>query len=55
MAVKVRAPAGGGAADWTGAGSKREIPATAASAMSAAHCVERREHGEENMAEERDA
>ena len=30
----------------------REIPAAAASAMSVAHCVERREQGEENMAGE---
>jgi hypothetical protein len=29
----------------------REIPAAAASAMSAAHCVERREQGEQNMAD----
>ena len=29
--------------------SVREIPAAVASAMSVAHCVERREQGEENM------
>jgi hypothetical protein len=38
-----------GAAGFSEAGSKREIPAAAASAMSAAHCEERKEHGEENM------
>jgi len=42
-----------GGSDATGfaeAGSKREIPAVAASAISVAHIEERREHGEENIA-----
>jgi hypothetical protein len=51
-AVKFCAPAAGrGAVFLAGAGSKREIPAAAASAISAAHRVERKEQGEENMAD----
>jgi hypothetical protein len=40
-----------GAAGVSSAGSMRETPATAANAMSVAHCAERKEHGDENMAE----
>jgi hypothetical protein len=45
--------AGSGATGFAGAGSKREIPAAAANAMSVAHCAERKEQGEENMAVKR--
>ena len=48
-AANTRMIAGSGATDLAGAGSKREIPAAAASAISVAHVGERREHGEENM------
>ena len=41
---------GSGADACSGAGSKREIPAAVANAMSVAHCAERKEQGEGNMA-----
>ena len=51
MVCRARAR-GEAAADFPEAGSKRESPAIVASAISAAHDEERKEQGEQNMADE---